>query len=776
MGIEMVLLRLKIYLVFLTVFSLVACGGSGSGGPSSPRVITPPPPVSYDTEEYRKNYGLAQINALDAYEAGFTGEGVTVAVIDTGIVQNHPQISPNISPLSTNIVTGIDADVADTDGHGTAVAGVIAAIRDPNNGDNRNSHGVAFDAEILAINTADGDSCTTEEGCAFYDSDIANALDYARLNGVKVVNISLGGDEFNSPDLIQAYQDAVNAGMIIVVSAGNVEEGDTPEMAAVPENSASIAWADWANGQIIVAGALDRTGALADFSHMAGEVAKNVFLVAAGDEIPTIGLPIDGDPGYYLYTGTSFSAPHIAGAAALLYQAFPNLDGAEIAEILLTTATDLGDAGADAVYGSGLINMAEAFSPLGTTSIAVKTLRGDYTKVDLTNSILVGGSAFGSLGNLSDALEDSTILDGYNRSYHFDMGQQIVSSVNDVALEAFVDGRRGSRQSALVLSSRTRIQFSWREDVRFREVKETYFAHQAMARNTVHDLRMSVAYSLRPGEKITFAQGLSLEEGVGDYKYDDFLVTGKGSFSALLGREHTQMLAYESKLGQTSSVTFAFGHGRAFSELYGLEGESYLMMGRVEQGFSDALRVGFDLAFLKENGQVLGSLSEGALRLGRGASTAYVAAKLDWNLTLNLQVFAKASYGLTHVESAPASLIENVSTLSSGSFSTGLRGRDILSRGDHFTFAISQPLKVYGGSAHVSYVQSRDYQQDVLGFGSRNISLAPKGRAVDLELRYAFAHFMGARINLNLLHQFNPAHSLKRANSTALLFRLASTF
>jgi len=776
-------LLFKAYVLSFCVAMLSACGGS-SGSTSSPRITPPPPPSSppppastnYDTTEYRENYGLAQINALDAYEAGFTGDGVSVAVIDTGILKDHPQISANINSLSTNVVTGSKADVVDTDGHGTAVAGVIAAIRDPNNTDSRNSHGVAFDADILALNAVSGDSCTTPDGCVFYDSDIARALDYARQNGVKVVNISLGGDEYNSPSLINAYKRAVEAGMIIIVAGGNKDDTDTPETLAVPEKSASMAWADWANGQIIVAGALNEAGSIAEFSHLSGEDAKNVFLVAPGDRIPTIGLPVDGQPGFYLYSGTSFAAPHIAGAAALLLQAFPNLNGADIARILLSTATDLGDVGADVIYGSGLINLAEAFSPQGTSAVAVQSVNGETVKVDLSQTILLGGSAFGPLSSLSDVLDKATILDDYNRSYHIDLGQNIMGQAQDIILENFVDGRRGSRHSTHALSSQTRLRLSWREDGRFREVNETYFAHQQMARKEVDDLRMSLAYQFQPGEKLTFAQGLSLAEVSDDYQYDDFLATGRESFSDLLGRDGNQILSYEKRLGKKSLLKFAFGHGSKSWDTYALKAQSYLMMGRLQQQLTDGLYFGFDLALLKENGSILGSLSRGALSLGDGASTGYMAARLDWNISPKIQFFARGSYGRTQVESASLSLISHVSQLSSGSFSTGFRGKNILYQGDRFSFGISQPLKVYTGQAEVASVESRDYDLDILTFGAQNISLSPQGTAYDMELSYGLKNFFGADINLNLLHQINPAHSVDRASSTSILLRLGSNF
>ncbi len=187
---------------------------------------------------------------ISAYENGATGEGITVAVIDSGIDIDHSQIQANINSDSTNIVTGNKADLNDIDGRGTAVAGIIAAIRDPENNSNSNLHGVAFDAKIMALNTASIGSCGSVNGCSFADDDIAAALDYARLRDVKIVNISLSNNGLISSALIDAYKQAVDAGMVIILAAGDREGTDTDITVAQPENSASVAWADWANEQM----------------------------------------------------------------------------------------------------------------------------------------------------------------------------------------------------------------------------------------------------------------------------------------------------------------------------------------------------------------------------------------------------------------------------------------------------------------------------------------------------------------------------------------------
>lgn len=716
------------------------------------------------------------INAIVAYENGATGQGITVAVIDSGIDIDHPQVQANIHVDSTNIVTRDKADLNDVDGHGTGVAGVIAAIRDSGNNTNVNTHGVAFDAKIMAINTAATGSCEDVDGCTFSDRDIAAALDYARVRGVKIVNISLGGDGFNSLILINAYQRAVNAGMLIVLAAGNREDEDTDLSIALPENSAAVAWSDWANGRIIVAGAVGQASAISDFSHRAGNIAKDVFLVAAGERILSPGK----DGLFFRWNGTSFAAPHIAGAAALLMDAFPGLTGKQVADLLFSTATDLGDFGVDAIYGRGLINLAEAFRPQGTTSVAVRTAAGNMAVVAMDGSALLGGDAFGGFTGLSAGLSGSMMLDGYDRSFRVDLGQRVFSQHATIRLESLLDSRRGSRTSSLQLGTAAEVRFSWTEDRRFQEVDNYYFSHQNNAGNRTDNFRMKLGLSLSEDQHVTFAQGLSLKEVLEDYDQDDFLTIGKEGFIALMGRKGSQSAMFGQEFASGTRLDLVVGHGQRQWQQYNLKSDSYVMMARLDHDLFHSLNVGLDLGVMNEKGSVLGSLSAGAISLGSGATTTFVNGRFDLDITRQVRFFARASYGLTDVKAADLSLVEQINSLTSGSFSIGVTGHSLLRTGDRLSFAVSQPLRVMGGHADVSFVTARNFHKDLqaggLSFISNQISLAPDGREIDFELAYRIADIFGAQVDFNILHQISPGHSNVSPDNTGVLIRFGSEF
>lgn len=197
-------------------------GGGGGGGLPSPDPLAPKQPASnFVDDEFLfngDNYGLNMIGAQHAYAEGAYGSGVVVAVIDSGIDTEHYDLDDNISPQSTDIVAP-GTPLADELGHGTMMAGIIAAERN-----DFALQGVAFDATILAVRTDARNPDGTSMGI-FYISDIAAGIDYA-AGKAHVINIGLGvsgttGDDSLGTDFEQALIDAMADDAIVVAAAGN---------------------------------------------------------------------------------------------------------------------------------------------------------------------------------------------------------------------------------------------------------------------------------------------------------------------------------------------------------------------------------------------------------------------------------------------------------------------------------------------------------------------------------------------------------------------------
>jgi subtilisin family serine protease len=260
-----------------------------------------------------------------------TGDPVKVGVIDTGIDLKHPDLQANIKG-GYNAINPLKS-ANDDNGHGTHVAGIIAAL---NNSIGVVGVGPNIDLYAIKVLNASGSG---------YLSDVIEGLDWAVTHGMQVVNMSLG----TSQD-IQSFHDAIlnayNAGVVIVAAAGN-SGGAVSYPAAYPE--------------VIAVSAADQNDQIASWSSRGPEVdltapGVNIYSTYKGQSYATL-------------SGTSMAAPHVTGAAALTIDTKKcdlNLDGictpAEVQQRLEQTATDLGDPGKDNLYGAGLVNVYQALT------------------------------------------------------------------------------------------------------------------------------------------------------------------------------------------------------------------------------------------------------------------------------------------------------------------------------------------------------------------------------------------------------------------------------
>ncbi|MEM7237424.1 MAG: S8 family serine peptidase [Pseudomonadota bacterium] len=293
-----------------------------------------------------------------------TGDGVVVAVIDTGIDLDHPDLDDNlwVNPgeiagngidddgngyvddvhgydfggTSINDLNDGDSDVSDTDGHGTHVAGIIAA--EGNNG--IGITGVAYEAELMVLRVGSDDSSSLS-GFA-----ILEAIEYAAAMGARISNNSYGPLGAFHRSVIEA---AGEVGHLFIYAAGNDGRDQDP---LNPANT--IYGLD--NVVAVAATSLDDT--LASFSNFGGET---VDLAAPGHYIPSTYL----NGGYAFLSGTSMAAPHVAGAAALALSLKPDLTVTELADLLRSSVDEVAALQGEVIANGRLniANLAAAFLP-----------------------------------------------------------------------------------------------------------------------------------------------------------------------------------------------------------------------------------------------------------------------------------------------------------------------------------------------------------------------------------------------------------------------------
>jgi len=296
-----------------------------------------------------KDWGLNDIQAPDAWLAGYTGKGIVVAVVDTGVDYQHSDLSQNIWTNTLEIVgNGIDDDkngyvddiygydfvnndgyALDDNGHGTHVSGIIAGL---NNGSGVT--GVAYNATVMPVKVLSASGSGTFTG-------VAQGVTYAVNNGADVINLSLGAYGGSSTELSSAITYAINHGVIVCMASGNDSQASPTYPAVLAKTAGGIA-----------VGAVDSTNVVAAFSNDAGTVVPYDFVAAPGVSIYS--SYIGGQ--YAVMSGTSMATPFVAGAAALLLSAQPDFSSQwtleQLENLLTTTAQPLGSDGLLALTGS----------------------------------------------------------------------------------------------------------------------------------------------------------------------------------------------------------------------------------------------------------------------------------------------------------------------------------------------------------------------------------------------------------------------------------------
>jgi type VII secretion-associated serine protease mycosin len=261
------------------------------------------------------------------------GEGVTVALIDSGVDASHPDLAGNIlSGIVTYVGPGRTDDAwHDPNGHGTGMAGNIAAH---GHGQDDGVVGIAPLAKVLPI-------ADTVNAGRTNDEIMATSIRYATKSRVQVICLAEGGGG-GTPDLASAVQAAEAANIVVVAAAGNRSQG-----ALAVGAPASLP------GVVAVA-SVDQSG-----NHVADSVTGSAVLLAA----PGVDIvhPASGG-GYSSGTGTSDATSITAGAVALVRSKYPNLSAAEVIHRLTATATDKGPPGRDNEYGYGVINIVAALT------------------------------------------------------------------------------------------------------------------------------------------------------------------------------------------------------------------------------------------------------------------------------------------------------------------------------------------------------------------------------------------------------------------------------
>jgi len=681
-----------------------------------------PVAAAFNTSEFRRSDGPTEHNAASAWNAGHTGQGVTIAIIDSGVDEDSPEFAGRISPLSRDML-GAGRPVSGSDDHGTNVAMVAAAARD-----NIGILGIAFNVTIMALRSDTVGSCSADNpqdpdtDCSFADNTIAAAINFASTNGAKVINISLGGQGANSA-VLNAVAAAANRGTLIIVSAGNDGDVEPKSFARLIDLAA--------NGGVIIVGSVDADGSMSSFSNRAGTQNAH-YMTALGRRICCVyqdgQIYVDGDGFVYLFSGTSFSAPQVSGAAALLAQAFPNLTGRQIADILLRTAFDVGDFGIDVVFGNGILDIYQAFQPLGPTSLA------GGAAVPLGDTTGAGSAPMG------DALETASlaaiVLDEYGRAFEAELagtlrGAEPVSRLGRAVGTAQRQVAFGSEHTSLAFSIDDRGRLG---QLRLGEA-EADQARVLAARVVTQlapDLRLGFAYAEGSHGLVAQLQGqaspafLIAPDAAGD---DGALRLSQASL-ALRKQVGPWGLTLSAERGETLSAAAI----RRQAEMAGRRlDEDFSTYGLALDRRFGGLEASLGLTWVDEQRTLLGARFHEAFGLA-GSNTLFVDARAGWTPAPGWRLGAAVRQGWTSAQEG--GLVAPGTALVSRAWSLELERHGVFSSVDSLGLRLSQPLRVESGTLQLTLPTGYSYDTLLADYGLRSLALAPRGRELMAELAW----------------------------------------
>lgn len=700
----------------IAALPLAAIGGGGGGGGSGGGASA----ADFETTEYRAQFGVGAINAATAYARGFTGAGVTVSVLDSPFDTDHPDLigkfatGYNASTGGTNVSCTVGSC---TSTHGTFVAGIIAASKNSSG-----MHGVAYGAMIKPVTIFDSAGTFNVN-----TAQLASAVSAGSGSGISVMNNSWGSSAIASGTafgqtvhfyrpLHYAFATAVNSAFgsavsntVVVFANGN--DGHNSATGRIPVwltsadaqargtpfgyASTSTNLASGEGRQPLVNGnlsgawltvvALDANNLIATYSNGCGD-AKAFCISAPGSSIySTVDLDFTGSGyspsgGFGTADGTSFAAPHVAGALAILKQQFPNLTPSQLVSLLISTATDLGAAGIDEVYGVGMLNLASATTPQGVLRVASGgALASDHYTTQNTGfrvSPVIGSSLAGlKVG----------ILDGYNRSYEW---SPTISKKSTIDFKPSSYFPTNSNQTTMLAAANVELRGELSNTNSGSQVTGTTLSWSA------DNFNVSLKYS-------------SLQQRL-------------PTWSASASIDSTELFAFQVNPGITGLTSVSGQHqlGRKFSLFFSSAAARYEAGGAFsENSYGLTLSAGnyqvvFKAGLLSEKEQFLGTTGYGAYSMGSPAKTTFWSLGSSLKLSEQTVISSRYSAAKTAVRFKYEELASS-SDILTDEFQVSLSRTGIITATGTLSINLQAPLSIKAGqinqSTTLGYTANGDY-------------------------------------------------------------------
>lgn len=645
-------------------------------------------------------------------------------------------------------------------GHGGAVASLMVADHD-----GRGVMGIAPRASVAMYNPFD------EDGTANWDS-VKNGIVSVVDAGASVVNMSLGvsGHTFHAgwhevyfDDAVQAVSDDV----IFVHAAGN--EG--------VEQTDDVVWDVQNSPNFLIVGSVGPSGQISPFSNTPGDACltnsagacldelKNHFLVAPGEWI----LVTDGQGGVTRASGTSFAAPMVTGAIALMHDRWKWLSEhpEETVDILLSTAQDLGEEGVDGVYGHGLLDIQASQSPVNWDDVYFYVEENGELKKQNVKQLKAKKNSKTKLKNTIwhndvDYFVGFEDVGKTHRDFLIPMADKLVGTYASVdgrqemfqdylfkGFEAWGAGQTGFNQQTIGNPMRwdMRVSFSPLDPgAQHRDGSLPYKAELAIHGKGDMVMRVGSGYG---------AQSLTGQSNAGAFSFNQHV----GGANPVLGLASGGVYGKLEMPVTDSGLRLNFGMTRRDFEqveIDGISGEEQAIYENlapysasaahvsVTQPVGEKLEITAGYTFLNEQDGLLGVQTLDPSGFAGDAQTDAASIGMEYALSARVSLSGLATYGKTRSQSANGTAFAvSEGGVETSAFEASLNLRDTFSAGDKMRIALLQPMHVESGSLDFKSYEVIDRATGEIGAVERSTAIDARGREFALEALYAKPAFDG---------------------------------
>lgn len=688
-------------------------------------------------------------------------------------VYNDSSATDVISGSSFTLTSNDTTPATDDSTHGTAVSNIIAA--NPVSGSGIS--GVAPEATVIPYTIAmeyDYSVGATDYSIqSFADySYIGDAFESAGANGAVAINNSWGSSYSSSitnessltsyfgSDFLNSIKTTVSTyDSIFVWAAGNSGTSQPSSENLIPlyltDGSGNLLFYDSSTGyykNFITVVAYDTANdTIASWSDKCG-LAKNYCLTAPGTNIVTSS---DGSSTIVAASGTSFAAPIVTGAIAVLKSAFPYLTGADITRLLFVTARDLGATGVDSTYGWGMLDLERATRPYGATLVPINSTIS-ASSISLTSSSLELSSSIAN--SIQKANLSFVILDDFNRTFTLNLNDYLVAGKNRLNTIDVLNNFSSNNAKMINLNKNKSFNFYASNSVIDNHNYQEFEFSSGIENITDNNYGFNFYFGNNPynafiSDKVDFYNDYSLAKS---YNYN------------VLNPYFTSNSDYNFgvnniiKLNDNFSANFGViyqNYEMNFQEKYYDEtedddlGSSFSVLSGMTYNLNKHISTKLEFSILNEYETLLGSQMEGAFGIGENNLTYIASLQNDVKLSDKFSIFGKVNFGLTKANTNSELLIKDISTLYSNSYAFGMdyslnKNKD---KSENISLLLFQPVQIKSGNMQINLPVARDTEGNIY-YQNNKVNLKDE-KEIDLQLAYNKVLNKDSSFNFGLIYR-----------------------